>query len=322
VLTLDRVPLDRVDWPRLDASPDRVLFQTRPWLEFLERTQGAEPVVAELSDGGGWFTGAIVKKAGVRILGSPFPGWTTAFMGFNLADGVSRREAVQALTRFAFKELGCLHLELRDRNLALDDVAGLGFGSSDAMTFLLDVSAEEDELFQRWDSSARRAFRKSEKSGVTVEEASGVDFADEYYTQLLDVFAKQELTPGYGVERVRELIRSLEPTGNVMLLRARDAEGTSIATAVFPGFNGVAYFWGGASYREHQILRPNEAVFWNAMRMWKARGGHTLDLAGGGDYKKKYGPTELHVPFLRKARFPGIATARVWAEKVLARGHR
>jgi hypothetical protein len=78
-------------------------------------------------------------------------------------------------------------------------------------------------------SACRRAIRKSEKEGVVVEQTSGVDFADEYYAQLEDVFAKQSLRPMYGVSRVRELVRSLEPTGRLLLLRARAPDGTRCA---------------------------------------------------------------------------------------------
>ena len=46
------------------------------------------------------------------------------------------------------------------------------------------------------ESSTRRAFRKSEKSGVTVEEAAAEGFATSL-EHLLDVFAKQQLRPTY-----------------------------------------------------------------------------------------------------------------------------
>ena len=107
---------------------------------------------------------------------------------------------------------------------------------------------------------------------MTVEEASAAGFADEYYAQLQDVFAKQGLRPTYGVDRVRELIRCVHPTGRLLLVRALGPEGEPIASGIFPAMNRTAYFWGGASWRSHQILRPNEAIFWFAMRDWKARG--------------------------------------------------
>lgn len=317
-MRLERVDAGSVDWATLDAYPDRVIFQTREWIDFVARTQRAEPVVAAVLDGGGtvgYFTGLIVRRFRIPILGSPFPGWTTSSMGFNLMPGVSRRDAARALGDFAFGRLGCFHLELKDRALDRDDLHGLGFDCSPTVTFEIDLTREEDELFSAMTSACRRAIRKGAKEGVVVEEARGVEFADEYYEQLVEVFARQSLRPTYGVSRVRELIRCVEPTGHLLLVRARAPDGRSIATAIFPAMNGVAYFWGGASWRRDQALRPNEAIFWYAMRYWRERGMSTLDMGGGGDYKRKYGPRELSVPFFRKSRFPALMTLREGARR-------
>jgi CelD/BcsL family acetyltransferase involved in cellulose biosynthesis len=319
VLRFERVALDEADWGAMDAFPDRNVFQTRAWIHFVARTQGAEPVLARLEHDGepaGWFTGLIVHRFGVRILGSPFQGWMTGPMGFNLAAGVERREAVEALVPFAFKRLGCLHLEVLDRHAGFDELDGMGARLAEFHTFELDLTPPEDQIFGAMSSACRRAVRKGEKEGVRVEEAHGLEFADEYYTQLEDVFAKQSLTPPYGVERVRELIRCLEPTGNLLLVRALAPGGERIATALFPVLNEFGYFWGGASWRGHQILRPNEAVFWYAIRRLKERGVPLLDMGGGGDYKRKYGGVELSHPIFRKSRLPGLMTMRDLAARL------
>jgi len=316
---LERVGLGEVDWEELDAFSDRVIFQTREWLEFVGRTQQAEPIVATVSEGGkrvGYFTGLVVKRYGMRILGSPFPGWTTSTMGFNLEAGANRSAAARGLADFAFGPLRCMHLEFKDRALQASDLEGLGFKLSPTVTFEVDLVPDEEVIFGRMTSACRRAIRKSLKEGVQIELASGVGFADDYYAQLLDVFAKQSLKPMYGVERVRELIRCLEPTGRLLLLRAVAPDGAVIATGIFPAMNGVAYFWGGASWRSHQILRPNEAIFWHAMRYWKERGMTVLDMGGGGDYKRKYAPRELSVPFFRKSRFAPVMVLREGASAV------
>ena len=64
----------------------------------------------------------MTRRLGIRILGSPLPGWTTSYMGFNLAEGVSRREAVRALLAYAHDSLGCAHVEVRDRRLSPEPI--------------------------------------------------------------------------------------------------------------------------------------------------------------------------------------------------------
>ena len=150
LLRLQRLDESSVDWDELDTYADRNVFQTREWLSFVERTQRAEPVIAEVTQAGetvGLFTGLVVRRYGIRILGSPLRGWTTGYLGFNLRRGVSRRAAVAALPQFAFRTLRCLHVELRDRSLSLDDMDGLGWESSAETIWEVDLRRPEEEIF-------------------------------------------------------------------------------------------------------------------------------------------------------------------------------
>jgi CelD/BcsL family acetyltransferase involved in cellulose biosynthesis len=321
-ITFERLDLEQCDWRSMDAFHDRVVFQTREWLTFLERTQGGEPVVAAVHAGGsqvGYFTGMIVRRSGLRILGSPFAGWTTDWMGFNLRDGVSRVAVARALPSFAFGELGCIHLEVKDRRLPPDALPLRRFKPIDTRTFEVDLARTDDELLGAMTGACRRGIRKGERVGVRVEEAASEGFADEFYSQLIEVFARQSLRPTYGLDRVRNLVRCLHPAGHLLLLRALSPEGEPIATGIFPGMNGTGYFWGGASRRSHQILRPNEAIFWYAMRYWRDRGATALDTSGGGEYKRKYGVREVRVPTFARSRVPGLMLVRDVAAQVVSR---
>lgn len=298
--------------PRPEDFPDHTLFQTSAWLEFIREAQRAEPVVAALMDAAsvvGWFTGLVVRKFGFRILGSPFPGWTTSYMGFNLAPGISRRAAARALVPLA-RKLRCVHIELMDRRLTIEDAKSLGWAYRLFGGFEIDLTQPEDSVFGNMSSPCRRCIRKAEREGIIIEEARDDAFADEYYAQLEEVFAGQSLVPTYPRQRVRALVKHLLPTGHLLLLRAREPNGACIATGIFPAMNDTMYFWGGASRREFQILRPNEAIQWYAMRYWKARGIGKYDMGGGGEYKRKYGGYEITVPWLRKSRYPVLPFLR------------
>ena len=218
-----RLQEHEIPWMELDAFPDRVVFQTREWLNFIAASQGGTPVVAEIRDGStlaGYFSGVIVRKFGLRILGSSFPGWTTPYIGFNIRPEYSRLSMLQPLTDWAFRVLGCVHLELSDPNFlpSYGETAGLTAGAYE--TYKSDLTRSEDDLFNRMESACRRCIRKAEKSGVVVQEASDPAFADDYYAQLKDVFAKQGKVPTYSLERVRVLLEHLLPTGHLLAVRA------------------------------------------------------------------------------------------------------
>src|SRR5437870_1435455 len=284
------IDLKTVDWESLDRFKDRTVFQTREWLRFLSETQNAMPVLAELREGGevvGYFSGLTFTRLGIKVLGSSFPGWTTPYMGFNLSPGTSRGVALAALEHMAWNDLTCLHLEVSDPYFSVEDGQALGFTCEFYTSYRTDLRKSEEAIFNSMDSACRRCIRKAEKSGVTIEEAHDLAFADEYYEQLKDVFAKQGLVPTYKLGRVRALIKNLEPTGRLLLVRARDPEGKCIATGIFPGFNKIAEFWGNASFRSSQILRPNEFIHWYAMRYWQRRGAEIYDWGGESSYKQK-----------------------------------
>ncbi len=319
----ERMALEDVDFEALDRFDDRLFCQRRPWLDFLMSFVRGEVVVARLARGGetlGYFTGILFRRAGVKILASPFRGWTTPYMGFNLRPDVARIDALLALERFAFGDLGCLHLEIADRYMAIEDGERHGYAHRVINGFLSDLTMSEDEIFAGMASSCRRAIRKSVKSGVTIEEGAPEGFADEHYRLLLHVFAKQGLKPSYGVDRVQRLIDhcgglgGVGGDGSLLLLRAREPGGRCIATGIYPGFGSTSFFWGNGSDPDFLALRPNEALHWHAMRHWKARGVGRHDWGGGGAYKAKYGGTPFVAPSFWKSRHALLRLARDAAE--------
>jgi Acetyltransferase (GNAT) domain len=319
------IEFENVDWSALDGFADRTVFQTRQWIQFIGETQNATPVIAELCKGRdvvGYFAGLTFTRLGVKILGSSFPGWTTPYIGFNMLPGASRSDALVAVEEMAWGSLKCLHMEISDPQFTVEDGESLGFTCEFYSSYRTDLRKSDEELFSSMDGACRRCIRKAEKIGVIIEEAHDLAFADEYYQQLVDVFAKQGLIPTYKVDRVRALIRHLEPTGRILLLRARDPDGKCIATGIFPGFNKIAEFWGNASYRSEQILRPNELMHWYAMRYWKRRGVEIYDWGGEGKYKEKYGCAPHRVPWFTKSRFEVISKLRDQAKKMFDRKQR
>jgi hypothetical protein len=324
-LAMQVLPFDDVPWAELDAAHDRVVFQTRAWLEFIAAAQAATPIVVQILDGParvGFFTGLTFRRLGVKILGSSFPGWTTPYIGFNLAPGISRTRAVRALQDFAFSTLGCWHVEVSDAHITPSEAAASGLEHSFFSTQMTDLRSSEDALFGAMSSACRRCIRKAEKTGIIVEETRDPSFADEYYEQLVDVFAKQRLVPTYTRDRVRSLVTHLAPTGDILLLRARSASGRCIATGIYPGFNQHAFFWGNASWRQYQGDRPNEYLHWYAMRYWKRRGAVCFDWGGASTYKEKYGVQPWNVPWFSRSRYRVLSHLRNGARSAFYLGQR
>ena len=313
MLKFDRVHLSLENWDStLQQFPDRTMCQSSAWLNFLSETQKGEIVIAALYEGNtvlGYFSGLMIQRFGLRILGSPLPGWTTAYMGLVLKPEVPRTDALEALQRFAFVDLRCVHLEFMDRNLSASAI-GDHYPFLNYDGFEIDLSPDEDELFRSFSYDCRHCARKAMRLGVVIQEASDAAFIDDYYSQLTDVFAKHDLIPTYGKDRVSALIQHLQPTGNLLLLRAIDPEGHCIATLISVGMYNRAEVWSGASWRTYQHLRPNELLVWETIRYWKNRSVQFLDMGGAGEYKRRYGGYKISVPWVRTSRYSVLPLLR------------
>ena len=309
MISFKRIDADDMPWEELNEFNGANIFQTRPWINFLADFFAAEPVIAAIQSDGqvqGYFMGLITKKLGLKILGSPFRGWNTYFMGFNLLPGVSYHEVLQAFPNFAFNELKCHFLMIIDANLEEDDLKGLSYHVRKINNFALDLTKSEAELFANMKgNSCRTSIRRTINKGVVIEEATDPGFADEYYAQYQEVYARKSLPPFYDLDFARQMIAHLQPMGNLLLLRARNSEGVCIATHIDLIFNKVAVVWGSASRKQYLSLRPNELIYWYAMKRVKAMGIEVLQLADGvKQFKEKLGACETQVWRLMKARNP------------------
>jgi hypothetical protein len=309
MISFKRIDIDEMHWDELRAFKDASVFQTRPWIDFMADFFRAEPVVAAVQSGDqivGYFTGLIIKKFGLRILGSPFRGSNAYFMGFTLMPGVSFRELLQALPGFVFNELKCHFLMLVDLNLKGDEWKGLSYHARNITYYSLDLTKSEEELFGNMENRyARRAIRRAIKKGVVIEEATDPGFADEYYRQYQEVMGNQSLAPFYSLDYVRQMIEHLLPTGILLLLRARNAEGVCIATSINLIFNKVAVAWGAASWRRYLNLNPNELIYWYGMKRVKSMGAEVFHMADTKmQWKIKLGCYEMKVFRLMKAKHP------------------
>jgi hypothetical protein len=308
MISFERLDINDVDWDKVNDSKGANIFQTLPWINYLKATQKVEPVIAAVKSDGhtqGYFTGFITKKFGMRILGSPFRGWTTYFMGFNLLPGTPYHDVLETFPKFAFDDLKCHYLEIIDPNISCDGSEGLSYRVERLPWFALNLTGGEEDIYANMKSDCRRKVRKAIKDGVVIEEASDIAFADEYFAQFQDVMAKRSLISTYRIDTVRKLIEYLAPTGNILLLRARNSDGLCIATDIFLALNQTGVGWGAASWRQYQYLHPNELLYWHGMKYLQAKGVQKLHLGGESEsFKRKFGSQEDQIYRLKKAKNP------------------
>lgn len=320
-VVLERIGYYPAAWEAaISGHPDLEVFHGAAWLEFLAQSQHAEPVVAVVRVGAnpvGYFVGAIVRRYGVRILGSPLRGWTTQSMGFLLPDGFDRRGVADALVPFAFRDLRCSHVELADRHLTAEQMVGSHYVRESGRSFQIDLDVPEDKVFAAMRRTTRQEIRKAGRAGVRVEIASDDEFAVEFHRFLTAIFARQGLAPTYNLERVRCLIGALRGSSQILMLRATSPSGSTLGTSISVGRNRTAVAWGMAFDRDNQDYHAIDLLWWETIRYWKLAGALVFDLGGGGDYKAKYGGREIPSHAFHRSRYALLRYGRSSVRRVL-----
>ncbi len=162
-------------------------------------------------------------------------------------------------------------LELRT---ALGDEVGVETSHGVVHTLAL---SDPDALFRSFESQVRRNIRKAERSGLTVRLAERPEDLTRVYFGL-HADTRRRLGVPTQPRRFFEAVwnRMVDPGLAFVLLAYH--EGTAVAGAVFLDWNGRIVYKFGASDRRSWPLRPNNLIFWEAIRRGCASGAEVLDF--------------------------------------------
>ncbi|MEH7502856.1 GNAT family N-acetyltransferase [Neobacillus drentensis] len=316
------INLDTLRSIETNGDIKQTVFKTKEWLTFLEKNGKGKSVVLQITEGNetlAFFVGMVFKQFGIKIMGSPFEGWATCNMGFCARETVDRLSLIEIVKKYVFNNLKCLYMEIVDVHISCESLKNFKYHNIPQSTYVLNINRPDEELFKSFKSNCQRLIRQFERRGAAISQVKPtIEFANEYYDQLIDVFEKQNLKPNYNRKKVIDLISAFQdnPEG-LLCLKVCDPNGKCIATSIFPGLNDTCYFWGGASYREYQNYRPNEYMFWYAIKYWRDRGATAMDMVGLREYKKKFSPDLVVYPRIIISKYRFLITVRNGAKKAI-----
>lgn len=317
--SFELIDIDKVDISEYYNFEKKSPFTTLPWIRFLMEDNNAQPVIIRITEDNeliGYFTGLTVKKFGVKIFGSPFKGWGTCYMGYDLHDYSLIVKILEPTIKFIFTHTKCLYIELTERNLGVDKINDIKQKTEVFTTLEIDINKSDEEFFRSIKRDCRKYINQFEKRGATIEIAEPDEaFAAELYDQLCDVFAKQKLVPTYSLNKIIVFLKNLKDSGMLLCLRVRDLRGKSIASFVYYGKNEKCFGWCNGSYREFQHYRPNEYMVWHGLRILRDRGYEIFDYAGVREYKYKWNPREVQYLRVMVAKYPILIRLRNIAQE-------
>jgi hypothetical protein len=266
-------PSQHQDWDaQVVGYPNFSFFHSAAWAKVLTGTYGYAPVYFITSEGGqvqsllplmevdSWLTG----RRGIAL---PFTDDCEPLVN----EAVSFKELFQSAIEFG-KSRGWKYIECRGGKKFFGEIpASLSFfGHS------LNLTPGADCLFSRLDGSVRRAIRKAEKDGVTVQVSQSLEAVQAFYSLQCKTRKKHGLPPQPVSFFLNIHKHILSENKGIVVLASH--QGRIIAAAVYFHMAGRAVYKFGASDEAFQHLRGNNLVMWEAIKWFLCNGVTELHL--------------------------------------------
>lgn len=186
------------------------------------------------------------------------------------------------------QETGAAFLKLEPGHFPPDEtpnLAAMGFVPSPQSiqppnTIQIDISCDEETILKRMNQGTRRKIRKSQSGELQYSEGGKDDLAA--FCRLLKQTGDRN---AFGVHSAAyfEAVHELLIPEQGALLMAWRGEALLAALMVFALGDNAWYFY-GASSREHNKLQASYGLQWRAIQWAKARGCRCYDMWGIPDY--------------------------------------
>jgi hypothetical protein len=288
-------PLAVPTWDALVmALPGHTFFHSAAWARTLEETYGFKPLYfANVENGAlrsllpvmevdSWLTG----KRGVSL---PFSDECGA-----LGDANELRAAAMDFGRAN----GWKYLEFRG------EIGGDAPASESFHGHTLELSRDEEKIFASFESSVRRAIRKAEKAGVTVEISRSVEGVETFY-KLHCLTRQKHGAPPQPFSFFANFHRNVIAHNSGFVVIAR-LNGEPVAANVFVHFGTKAIYKYGASDENFQNFRGANLAMWYGIQWYARAGFDQLDFGrtekvneGLRRFKLGWGATEHSIIYVK-----------------------
>ena len=306
------------EWNNIISNYEsKTLYHTYEWLEFIEEIQGLKKEIYEIVDDNeivGYLPGFRIKKGPVNIFGSPFPGWTTPYMGPIINNNVSQELFFKEFKNLMKRE-GYHYAELSNRKLDIDLAKKENFIITEGTTYIAEVKPNPEEILSSYSKSTRKNVRRAIKNNLIVETTKDDSFVDSYYTHLEQVFLKSNMKPTYPKKRAKLLIDKLLPENKIILTWVK-FEDKVIANRIDLIDGLWMHAFSTTSNQSYLKLKPNELARFHAMCVAADRGVRHYDMTGGGTYKRMFNSEEITTYRIIYGRF-GLYKARNLAKTLI-----
>lgn len=145
-------------------------------------------------------------------------------------------------------------------------------------TFQLDITQDENTLFENCKSKTRYNIRLARRKGVEIVEDTTETGLNDYLKLLAETTSRQRFY-AHDDQYYRTMFSKFQQSGHLRILKAV-YQGEVITAWILFFFNGVGYYPYGASSRQHRDVMANNLMMWEALMLAKREGLRTFDMWG------------------------------------------
>ncbi len=286
MLTVERLAeSDKSVWNEwLSTNADACVYHLWEWGDVLCRTYGYTRYYVVAKDREnivGAFPLLYVKSLifGKRLISLPFVEYAGPLLTLGLRSSKAQRILTHLMeyTTNLKNTLKADYVEVRQPpRLPSSLLPSVGFTPVHRhVTFRIDLTKDESELWTGLKKKARNSLRKAVKAGVEIDEVDA-DGLKPYYDLYLDA-QKRHGSPPHSSAFFQNMYDAFRSDG---LLRMTLAvyEDLPIAGVMVFGFRDTLYWFGNVVHREYAKLNPTNLLLWNTMEYGLKHGFRVFDL--------------------------------------------
>ena len=299
-------PSSDTGWARLALGGS--LFASPPWIRALVSAYGFEVRASIERSGDELVAGipfALVEDAaGARVVSLPFSDYCDPLLG---QEG-SWEDLVEPL----FRPGHPVSMRVLHETRPLEDARLRQTGQ--ACWHAIDVVPDHEAMWSALRGSARRNIRAAERAGAEVSVRRDIEAVETFHRLHCDLRRHKYGLLAQPLQFFESIWEQFAPSGDIALLVA-EADGQVAAVMVFLTWADTMYYKFGASAGDGLSVRPNDLLFWEAMKLASSQELQRIDLGlsdadqdGLIRFKRKFASQEGTLTSLRHVP-PGYANA-------------
>ena len=291
-------PLESDLWHNLVTNTQTTVFHSTEWISAIAKSYLWTPqadILLDESDnpvaGIAYFV--IHDFRGKRIISLPFTDFCDP-----IAKSVKdwQRLTANLLSQNLPIKMRCLHNQLPASDDNFKQI-------NQALWHRIDVSRDEDKIWGDISSSARRAIRKAEKNGVTVEFRNDANAMKEFYNLHVGVRKYKHGLLAQPYEFFKNLAEVFLASGKGTVALSYH-EGQIVGSTLYLKWQDTLYYKYSASALTELAVRPTDMLIYESIKHAKEQGFKYIDLGlseveheGLVRFKRKYATSEKTVAF-------------------------